>query len=691
MKKKVLSIFLVMVMVLSLVPMTVFAENTPTSVDTEAALRTALDNGESVKLAANITLTSDLVIKKEVCIDLNGYTIDGEPIYKANDHTDYDVTILDSKGGGKIVCYVYTGGEGNLVIQGGIFSEEIQGGNNYNREFTRGSLIITNGTFSNGFKCSEHVEISGGTFSGVDTARDGITIRYPVNLVDIDSKISGGIFNCNVLMGGYRTTYAPYKGGIRGGTFNKKVYVTFRGCVYDGIFNDEVTFDSKGKITGGTFNKAVISSLGAEKLAGTIEGGTFKATVTNGEKRFISGGDFSGTVTNESGGTISGGDFSGTVTNESGGTISGGTFKNTVINNGTITDGTFNKEVKNNGTISGGTFNDVITGTGSIYSGTFYSSIKEGMLYAKEGSFDDIVFEGDGKIDGHTVTYKIEGKDYAKLVLQNSDKARKPINPTKNGYILSDWYTDPECSKVFDFETTPVTTDMTLYAKWIERSDFTVEYDTAGGSTIENKTDVKWTAKVTEIITPPTRDGYKLTGWKCGDEDVDKNMTYADLVGVDTVMSVKLTAQWKDIASPVISGIKDGKSYGKAQTVTVIDENLNTVTLNGEAVTLDENGQFVLSPADGEQKIIATDKEGNKTEVTVTINDGHTFGEWKTTKSATFFKDGVETRTCINEGCAETETRVVLSKFSEFKSGLFGVDFLKAILTVFADLLTSVC
>ena len=41
MKKKVLSIFLVMVMALSLVPMTVFAENTPTSIDTEAALRTA--------------------------------------------------------------------------------------------------------------------------------------------------------------------------------------------------------------------------------------------------------------------------------------------------------------------------------------------------------------------------------------------------------------------------------------------------------------------------------------------------------------------------------------------------------------------------------------------------------------------------------------------------------------------------
>ena len=70
---------------------------------------------------------------------------------------------------------------------------------------------------------------------------------------------------------------------------------------------------------------------------------------------------------------------------------------------------------------------------------------------------------------------------------------------------------------------------------------------------------------------------------------------------------------------------------------------------------------------------------------------GHTFGEWKVTKSATFFKDGVETHSCINEGCTETETRVVLSKFSEFKSGLFGVDFLKAILTVFADLLTSIC
>ena len=70
---------------------------------------------------------------------------------------------------------------------------------------------------------------------------------------------------------------------------------------------------------------------------------------------------------------------------------------------------------------------------------------------------------------------------------------------------------------------------------------------------------------------------------------------------------------------------------------------------------------------------------------------GHTFGEWEVTKSATFFKDGEETRCCTNEGCTATETKVVLSKFSTFKSNLFGTDFLKAILTVFADLLTSNC
>ena len=55
---------------------------------------------------------------------------------------------------------------------------------------------------------------------------------------------------------------------------------------------------------------------------------------------------------------------------------------------------------------------------------------------------------------------------------------------------------------------------------------------------------------------------------------------------------------------------------------------IGTVKVNGTEVILDENGQFILSPASGEQTIVVTDKAGNETRVTVTVNDGHTY-EWQ--------------------------------------------------------------
>ena len=83
-----------------------------------------------------------------------------------------------------------------------------------------------------------------------------------------------------------------------------------------------------------------------------------------------------------------------------------------------------------------------------------------------------------------------------------------------------------------------------------------------------------------------------------------------------------------DATVPVISGIEAGKTYCAAQTVTVTEKYISTVKVNGTEVSLDENGQFVLSPASGKQTIVVTDKAGNETRVTVTVNNGHTY-EWQ--------------------------------------------------------------
>ena len=106
-----------------------------------------------------------------------------------------------------------------------------------------------------------------------------------------------------------------------------------------------------------------------------------------------------------------------------------------------------------------------------------------------------------------------------------------------------------------------------------------------------------------------------------------------------------------DGTSPVIKGIENGKTYCEAQTVTIDEKYIDTVIVNETKVTLDENNSFILSPADGEQKIIVTDKAGNTAEMTVTVNDGHTFGEWASNG------DGTHTRTCTVDGCsAGTQT-----------------------------------
>ena len=105
--------------------------------------------------------------------------------------------------------------------------------------------------------------------------------------------------------------------------------------------------------------------------------------------------------------------------------------------------------------------------------------------------------------------------------------------------------------------------------------------------------------------------------------DASLNITYlrSDRITLDNVL-------------PVIGGIEAGKTYCEAQTVTIDEKYVGTVTVNGTDVTLDETGSFTLSPADGEQRIVVTDKAGNTAEMTVTVNDGHTGGTATCTEKA---------------------------------------------------------
>lgn len=361
---------------------------------------------------------------------------------------------------------------------------------------------------------------------------------------------------------------------------------------------------------------------------------------------------------------------------------------------------------------------------------TFGSTLSESITLTAKFSNPktyNISYDLDGGTATNPATYTVESD----AITLN--------NPTKTGYTFTGWSgTGLTGENNMTVTIAKGSTGDRTYTAHFSQNSYTVKFDTVGGSSISDKTGVTWTDKVLDGITAPTKDGWEFTGWKCGDVTVNSNTKYSDLASNDTVASVTLVAQWKDITAPIgeisvgtnkwntflntitfglffkdtqsvtitasdysgedvtieyllsdkeltvdqlnsatfnayndnfsinpdnkyviyakltdksgnvayinsegivldatspaITGIENGKTYCEAQTVTVTEEYIESVTVNGTAVTLDANNRFTLNPAEGTQTIVVTDKAGNETSVTVTVNDGHTY-EWQSENS----------------------------------------------------------
>ena len=86
-----------------------------------------------------------------------------------------------------------------------------------------------------------------------------------------------------------------------------------------------------------------------------------------------------------------------------------------------------------------------------------------------------------------------------------------------------------------------------------------------------------------------------------------------------------------DKTAPAITGAKDGDVFcGEGnKTLTVTERYLDTVTVNGKPVTPNKQGQITLTDARTPQTVVATDKAGNSTTLTVTVHSSHSY-KWQT-------------------------------------------------------------
>ena len=86
-----------------------------------------------------------------------------------------------------------------------------------------------------------------------------------------------------------------------------------------------------------------------------------------------------------------------------------------------------------------------------------------------------------------------------------------------------------------------------------------------------------------------------------------------------------------DKTAPTITGAKDGDVFcGEGDKALIVtDRYLGTVTVNGTPVTPNEQGQITLTDARTPQTVVATDKAGNSTTLTVTVHSSHSY-KWQT-------------------------------------------------------------
>lgn len=201
---------------------------------------------------------------------------------------------------------------------------------------------------------------------------------------------------------------------------------------------------------------------------------------------------------------------------------------------------------------------------------------------------------------------------------------------TRVGYVQSGWAAVDGGEMVYALDSIyENNAPLTLYPVWTAKGGYRVNFDANGGSPVEPKTGLCWTDTVLTAVIAPTREDWEFTGWRCGETAVTAQSTYGALAKDDTITSITLTAQWKDVTPPVIHGLADGKTYCETVQFTVSDnDRVQTVTANGAVLTPDTAGAYTLSPAGGEQTVTATDAAGNTYSVKVTVNAGHSY-EWQ--------------------------------------------------------------
>ena len=655
MKKRILSILLALCVLFCLVPTTAFAEGeTNRKVETEQELVDALTDSsvDIITLKNDIAIGTTLTVLRKVTLDLNGYVlkmtgsgsviildnksgitgdltlIDSNPTaehkFKVN---GVEPWVLDDSGTETVYGGIITGGTGSRIF----FSNGVEGG----------GVIIGSGalTMNGGNIVGCIANRGGGLFlsDGSFTMNAGSIVGCSTpDRLTTGEAFHGGIYAFGPMANGDTTGVITLTGGLIKNNGRYAINAAYMTTIYanGGEVYGEVHLNQACKITCLAEDNGITAFKGK-----TVIGGTSGANPSHVDWGLFYGGLY---IYGNTTGVI--------VTYKDG-------------------DSEYAKQVLPSGTLA--TRPDAPAATPDYTFGGWNKADGTAWDYASDKVTDNITLYAKWAANTYTITFDTAGGSEIAPITQDYGTAiTAPADPTREGYTFIGW--DREIPKTMPAE------NITLKARWkdIEKPTgeivigtnkwreflntltFGLFFNDAQTVTI-NAADNSGTVFVSYLVTDQDLSEAELQSLVFGGYEepfrIDPNgeyIVYAMLVdesmNITYLRSDRITL---DNVQPVISGIEDGKTYCEAQTVTIDEKYVDAVTVNGTEVTLNENNSFTLAPADGEQRIVVTDKAGNTAEMTVTVNDGHTYGEWVSNG------DGTHTRQCTVDGCNGLETK----------------------------------
>lgn len=506
MKKRILSILLVLCMLFCLVPTTAFAaDETNRKVETEQELVAALadDTADVIRLTKDIDISNSLTILRKVTLDLNGYVlkmtgsgsviildnksgitgdltlIDSNPTaehkFKVNGAEPW---VLDDSGTETVYGGIITGGTGSRIF----FSNGVGGG----------GVIIGSGalTMNGGNIVGCIANRGGGLFlsDGSFTMNAGSIVGCSTpNRLTTGEAFHGGIYAFGPMANGDTTGVITLTGGLIKNNGRYAINAAYMTTIYanGGEVYGEVHLDQACKITCLAEDNGITAFKGKTVIGGTS--GVNPSHVDWG--LFYDGLYIYGNTT----GVI--------VTYKDG-------------------DSEYAKQVLPSGTLA--TRPDAPTTTPGYTFGGWNKADGTAWNYASDKVTDNITLYAKWTANTYTITFDTAGGSEVITktieVTYGEQFGDIPV-PKREGYVFLGWYDALVGGKCYGDSdgksTSPYDKDVniTLYAQWAEAPSRMVYFNTCGG-TMTGPVEVLHKLN-TPIAKPdnPTKPGHTFNGW----------------------------------------------------------------------------------------------------------------------------------------------------------------------------------